>query len=38
MSITYAFPLTLTCFAIVAGAFLIWMLYTKPGKKWLENL
>ena len=23
--------------AIVGGGFLVW-LYTKPGKKWLENL
>lgn len=29
--------LTFTIIAIVAGIFLIW-LYTKPGKKWLENL
>lgn len=29
--------LTFTVIAIVAGLFLSW-LYTKPGKKWLENL
>lgn len=29
--------LTFTVIAVIAGAFLIW-LYTKNGKKWLENL
>lgn len=32
-----SFAFTLTLFAVVAGLFLAW-LYTKPGKKWLENL
>lgn len=31
------FAMTLTGFLIVAAAFLGW-LYTKNGKKWLENL
>ena len=29
--------LSLVFTAIVGGGFLVW-LYTKPGKKWLENL
>ena len=29
--------LVFTISAIVGGGFLVW-LYTKPGKKWLENL
>ena len=29
--------LTFTVIAIIAAIFLAW-LYTKPGKKWLENL
>lgn len=29
--------LVFTIGAIVGGGFLVW-LYTKPGKKWLENL
>ena len=29
--------LTFTIKAIIAAIFLAW-LYTKPGKKWLENL
>lgn len=29
--------LTFTITAIIAGAFFAWT-YTKPGKKWLENL
>ena len=29
--------LTFTIIAIIAAIFLVW-LYSKPGKKWLENL
>ncbi len=29
--------MTMTGFLVVAASFLAW-LYTKPGKKWLENL
>jgi len=32
-----SFAFTLTLVAIISGLFLAW-LYTKPGKKWLENL
>lgn len=31
------FPIAMAGFLVIAGTFLIW-LYTKSGKKWLENL
>ena len=31
----FTFTMLLGC--IISGSFLLW-LYTKPGKKWLENM